>query len=72
MCWVFTAAGFSLVVAVGSCSLVVICWLLTAVSSLVAEHRLQGLGASVVVAHGLGNYGSRAPEHRLDSYGIWA
>ena len=31
-------AGFSLAVAIGSHSLVVICWLLTAVSSLVAEH----------------------------------
>ena len=32
-------AGFSLAVAIGSHSLVVICWLLTEVSSLVAEHE---------------------------------
>ena len=36
--WVHCCVGFSLAVAIGSHSLVVICWLLTAVSSLVAEH----------------------------------
>ena len=48
LCWVFVAAcGLSLVVANGSCSLVV-CVLLTAVASLGAEHR-----PLVVVALGL-------------------
>jgi len=37
------------------------------VASLVAEHGLQGAGASVVVAQGL-----KALEHRLNSCGSWA
>ena len=43
--------------------------LLVAAASLVAEHRLQGVQASVVVAHGLGSCGSRALEHRLNNCG---
>ena len=39
--------GFSLVVASGGCSLVVVCGLL------IVEHRLQGAEASMAVAHGL-------------------
>ena len=35
----------------------------------VAEHRLQGTRASVVVAHGLSRCGSRALERRLSSCG---
>ena len=46
--------GFSLVVASGGYSLV-IDRLLIAVASLVAKHRLRGVGASVVVALGLSN-----------------
>ena len=42
--------------------------LLIVAASLVAEHRLQGLGASVVVACGR-NWGSRAREHRFSSCG---
>ena len=58
--------GFSLVVASGGYSLV-IDRLLIAVASLVAKHRLRGVGASVVVALGLSNWGSpEALEHRLD------
>ena len=44
--------GFSLVVASGGCSLVVVHELI-AVTSLIVEHRLQGMQASVVVAPGL-------------------
>ena len=43
-----------------SCSLAV-------VASLVAEHGLQGMWASVSAAHGLSSCGSRAPGHRLNS-----
>ena len=61
--------GFSLVAESRDCSLVVVCGLLTAVASLVAEHRLQSAQASVVAAHGLSSCGSRALEHRLSSCG---
>ena len=43
-----------------SCSLAV-------VASLVVEHGLQGMWASVSAAHGLSSCGSRAPGHRLNS-----
>ena len=45
--------GFSLLAVGRGCYLVAGSWLLTAVASLVAEHRLKGEQASVVVAHGL-------------------
>ena len=68
--------GFSLVVASGGYSLVVVHGLLRAVVSLVAEHgsracglqQLQHMG-SVVVAHGLRSCGSWALEHRLNICG---
>ena len=44
--------GFSLAAARGGFSLAVVCGLLIAVASPVAEHRLQGVGASVVAAPG--------------------
>ena len=56
-------AGFSLVAALR---------LLIVVASPVAEHRLQGLRASVAAAHGLSSYGFWALEHRLNSCGPWA
>ena len=42
LCWVFIAllCGLSLVAVSGGCSLIVVCGLLTAVASLVAEHGL--------------------------------
>ena len=52
-------AGFSLAVASGACSRIVVHRLLIAVPSLVGEHRLWGAWASVVVVH------------RLQSCGIW-
>ena len=52
LCWVFVAAcRLCLAVAQG---------LLFALASLAAEHRLQGVQASVVVAHGLSSPGVRA------------
>ena len=54
LCWVFIAAqGLSLVVGSEGYSLVAVLRLLTVVASLVAEHRLQGTWASVVVIPGL-------------------
>ena len=64
--------GFSLVVARRGYSLAVVCGLLTVVISLVAEHGLQGAGASVLVARDLRSCGSQALEHRLSGCGTWA
>ena len=60
-------AGSSLVLASRGCSLVVECGLLTVAATLVAEHRLWGTWASVVVAGGFSGCGSRALEDRLSS-----
>ena len=50
--WAFMAArGLSLVAASGGCPLVVVPGLLTAVTSLVVGHRLQGAQALVVAVH---------------------
>ena len=51
--------------------LVLALWLLIAVASLLAEHRLSGTRASVVVACGLSSFSSRALEHRLSSCVAW-
>ena len=53
------------------CSLAVVHSLLAAVASLVAEHRLQDMQASVVAARGLRSCCSQALEHRLNSCGTW-
>ena len=45
--------GLSVVVASGGYSPAAVCWLLTAVASLVLEQGLQGTQASVVMAHKL-------------------
>ena len=58
--------GFSLVAASGGYPVVVMYGLI-AVASLVAEHRLQGMWASVAVAGGLSSCSSQALEHRLNS-----
>ena len=58
--------SFSLVAASGGYPLVVVCWLLIAVTSLVG-HRLWGTWASVVAAHGLSSCGFQALQHRLSS-----
>ena len=71
LCWSSLLLGLSLVVVSGGYSLVVLHGLLIAVASLVAEHRLQGAWASVVV-RGLSSCGSQALEHRLCSCGAQA
>ena len=52
--------GLSLVAENRNCSLVAVHRLLTEVAFLLVEHRLQVVWASVVMAHGLSSYGSRA------------
>ena len=69
----------SLVVASRGYSLVAVHWLLLiAVASLVAQHGLQGLWASVVAACELSRCSLKALEHRLSlqcmgsvAYGMW-
>ena len=57
--WVFIAAcRLSLIAASRGYSLVALCGLLIAMTSLVAEHELQSVQASVVVACGLSHCGS--------------
>ena len=51
---------------------VVVCGLLTAVTSLCCRARALGALASVVVAHGLSSCGSWAVERRLSSCGAQA
>jgi len=46
--------------------------LLIVVASLAAEHRLQGMYASAVVACGLRRCGSQALDYRLSSCGAQA
>ena len=72
---IFRCTGSSLLsTAVSSCSELglLFTWLLIAVASLVAEHGLSGVQASVAAALGLSSYGSRALELRLSSYGAQA
>ena len=57
-------AAFSLVVMNGGYSLVVVRGLLIAVASLM-EHKLWGIQASVVMAHGLSSTGLVAPRHGI-------
>ena len=64
--------GFSLAVMSGGHSPVVVCRVLTGVSSRVAELGLKGVQASVVAAQGLSSCGSWALEHRLNSCGAQA
>ena len=63
--------GFSLVSVFGGYSPVGVYRLLIAVTS-VAEHRLSGVQALVVVARGLGSCSSQTLEHGLKSCGTWA
>ena len=64
--------AFSLVVASGDRSLVVVHRLLAVVAPLVAEHRLRGTRAQVAAVCGLGSWGSQVLEHRLNSCGTGA
>ena len=63
---------FSLIAASGGYPVVAVHRLLIAVASLIAEHRLQDVRASVVVVRGLSSCGSRALEQWLSSHGAWA
>ena len=68
--WVFVGVwAFPLVAASRGYSSLYVCRLLVVVASPVAEHRLQGVRASVVVACRLNSCNSRALEHRLNSFG---
>ena len=49
-----------------------VCRLLVAIASLVAEHGIHGARATVVVVHGLSSSGSQALEHKLNSCGTQA
>ena len=64
--------GVSLGVANGDCSQVAELGLLIAVASLVAEHRFQGIWASVVATRGLSGYSSWALQGWLNSCGTRA
>ena len=64
--------GYPLVAASRGCPLVAVHGLLNAVVSLVAEHRLWGMLASVIVVPGLSSCSSGALEHRLNSAGTQA
>ena len=68
----YCCMGFSAVAASRGCSPVTVRGLLISVACFVAEHGLQDMWASVVVACGLSSVGSRALEHRLKSFGTWA
>ena len=63
--WTRSSFRLSLIAASGGHSLVVVCGLLTVVASLVPERGLQGMWASIVVAHGPWNVNSAAASHRL-------
>ena len=49
----------------------VVCRLLIAVASLVAEHGLKGVQISVAMANGLSSCNSWTLEHRLNSCSTW-
>ena len=69
MGWFIFSALFSLVAASRSSSPAAVHRFLIAVASLVAEHGLYGVQASVVAACGLSSCGSWSLEHRLNSCG---
>ena len=59
-------------VAVSGGHFLVVVWeLFIAAASLVVEHRIYGVWASVAATRGLSNYGSQALEHRFSSH-AWA
>ena len=65
-------AGFSLVAESEGYSVVAVCGLLTAMTSLVSEHGHWDTQPSVVAARGSSSCGSRALKHRFGSYGAQA
>ena len=64
--------GLSLVAGNRGYFLVVVRRFLIAMAPLDADHRLEGMLASVTVAHGLSNCSSKALEHRLSRCGTRA
>ena len=62
--FIFDCSG-SLLLCTGF-SVVVMCELLIVVASLIAEHTLQGVWASVIMAHGLRSCGSLVLEQKLN------
>ena len=70
LCWVFVADG--LFSSCGEQEPLPPCRLLVVVASPVIEHRLWGMGVSVVAAHVLSSCISQALEHRLSSCGARA
>ena len=64
--------GFSLVAANRDYFAAVVCRLLIAAASPVAEHRFQDTQASVLAAPGLSSRVFQAKEHRLNSCGTRA
>ena len=72
LCWVFiTVHRLSLVVASRNYTLVVVCRLPLAMTSLVAIDRLCGSWASVVALHSLQSIGSVAVALRPVVYSMW-
>ena len=69
LCWVFIAAlGVSLVAECEGCSQVAVLGLLIVVASLVGEHRLLAVGASVAVAPRLLSLASVVVAHGLSCF----
>ena len=64
LCWVFVASFFSLLVQSRGYCLVAVHRLLIAVTSVVVEHRLEGVQASAVAAHELRSWSSWALEQQ--------
>ena len=64
--------GFSVIVVSRGYSLAAVHRLLIVVASLVAEHRLESVWVSLVVALGLSSFDSWALEYRLSSCVAWA
>ena len=72
LCWVFVASFFSLLVESRGYCLVAVHRLLIAVTSVVVEHRLEGVQASAAAAHELSSCSSRALDRRVSSCCTWA
>ena len=68
LCWVFIASQSCLVAEGGVCRLAAVCRRLTAVTSLAAEHKLEGTQTSVAAASGLESIGSVVMAHELGCF----
>ena len=71
--WIFVAVqGLSLIAESEGYSVVAVCGLLTAMTSLVSEHGHWDTQPSVVAARGSSSCGAQALKHRFGSYGTQA